>query len=144
MPLALMPYTSMVFFSTVALGALLLWPWNCVPLKICNSSPGWSCWWYRICQNNKSFIPKNWDDWWAHSLLHYISSGLTVTTTLVLRQEYVRDRVMQHLRKCIYTLPVAVKIKHAFLRNMRMLDMGDRDRWCWLPCVGWLDEEIDV
>ncbi len=37
--LALMPYTSMVFFSTVALGALLLWPWNWVPLKICNSSP---------------------------------------------------------------------------------------------------------
>ncbi len=38
--LPLMPYTSMAFFCTVALGALLLWPWNWVPLKICNSSPG--------------------------------------------------------------------------------------------------------
>ncbi len=36
---ALYAPTSMVFFSTVALGALLLWPWNWVPLKICNLSP---------------------------------------------------------------------------------------------------------
>ena len=33
-------YSLVPVFSIVALGALLLWPWKWVLLKICNSSPG--------------------------------------------------------------------------------------------------------
>ncbi len=47
--LALMPYTSMIFFCTVALGALLLWPWNWVPHRICNLSPAYR----HFCKDGK-------------------------------------------------------------------------------------------
>ncbi len=75
--LALMPYTSMVFFSTVALGALLLWPWNWVPLKICNSSPDDV--FFYFCVSMFIFYAKEWtvpEVLWSYFLPSYVVDGM--------------------------------------------------------------------